>query len=112
MVIDGLQVSFGFLEPQSVVLVLLRVHLLFALPLAGRRAISTLRLLLQLLVVLFRKLLDFPALSGTVAHVVVDRASGTSIVATRRLTRVFVVTSWATTPTCHCSSNRDSGSSG
>jgi hypothetical protein len=62
MAIDGLQVSFGFLDPQSVILVLLRVHLLFALPLAGRHAISTLLLLLQLLAVLFRKLLDFPAL--------------------------------------------------
>jgi hypothetical protein len=60
MAIYDLQVPFGLLEPQSIVLVLLRVHLLFALPLAGRCAIIT--LLLHVLTVLLHEFLDFPAL--------------------------------------------------
>jgi hypothetical protein len=40
----GLQVPSDLLEPQSFVLVLLGVHLLFALPLVGRHAIITLLL--------------------------------------------------------------------
>jgi hypothetical protein len=48
MAIYGLEVPFGLLEPHSVLLVLFRVCLLFALPLVGRRAIIA--LLLQLLV--------------------------------------------------------------
>jgi hypothetical protein len=50
MAIYGLEVPFGFLEPHFVPLVLFRVCLLFALPLAGRRIVAA--LLLQLLVVL------------------------------------------------------------
>jgi hypothetical protein len=42
MVVYGLQVPFGLLEPQSIVFVLLGVHHLFALPLAGRRDIIAL----------------------------------------------------------------------
>jgi hypothetical protein len=41
MAIYGLEVPFGFLEPHSVLLVLFRVCLLFALPLAGRRAAAS-----------------------------------------------------------------------
>jgi hypothetical protein len=47
LVITGLRVrmvAYGLLEPQPVILVLLGVHLLFALPLAGRRAVSMLLL--------------------------------------------------------------------
>jgi hypothetical protein len=69
MTIYGLEIPFGFLEPHSVLLVLFRVYLLFALPLAGRRAVTV--LLLQLLVVLFYEFLDLPTLLGAVAHGVV-----------------------------------------
>jgi hypothetical protein len=69
MVIYGIEVPFGFLEPHSILLILFRVCLLFALPLAGRRAIAA--LLLQLLVVLFPELLDFSALLSVVARGVV-----------------------------------------
>jgi hypothetical protein len=62
MAVYGLQFSFGLLEPQSVLLVLFRVFLLFALSLAGRRAFVA--LLLQLLAVLFHELLDFPSHPG------------------------------------------------
>jgi hypothetical protein len=61
MAIYGPNVPFGILEPQSV---LLGVFLLFALPLAGRRAVVA--LLLQLLTVLFHEFLDFPALLSVV----------------------------------------------
>jgi hypothetical protein len=37
MAIYGLEVPFGLLEPQSILLVLLEVFLLFVLPLTGRR---------------------------------------------------------------------------
>jgi hypothetical protein len=50
MTIYGLEVPFGFLEPHFVLLVLFRVCLLFAIPLAGRCIIAA--LLLQLLAVL------------------------------------------------------------
>jgi hypothetical protein len=46
------------LELQSVLLVLLRVFLLFALPLVGRCTVIV--LLLQLLTVLFHKFIRFP----------------------------------------------------
>jgi hypothetical protein len=64
MVVYGLEVPFGLLEPQYV---LLRIFLLFALSLAGRRTIVA--LLLQLLVVLFREFLDFPTLLSVVARI-------------------------------------------
>jgi hypothetical protein len=44
MVVYDIQVPFGLLEPQSVILVLLGVHLLFALPLVRRRAVIALLL--------------------------------------------------------------------
>jgi hypothetical protein len=61
----SLEVPFGLLEPHFILLVLFKVCLLFALPLAGRCAVAT--LLLQLLAVLFRELLDFPVLLSVVA---------------------------------------------
>jgi hypothetical protein len=54
------QCLFGILELHLCVFLLLCVHLLLALPLAGRRAI--LALLLHLFTELFRELLDLPAL--------------------------------------------------
>jgi hypothetical protein len=72
MAIYSPEVPFDLLEPQSVLLVLLGVFLPFALPLAGRCTVVA--LLLQLLTVLFREFLDFPALLSIVA------------------TRVFVIT--------------------
>jgi hypothetical protein len=83
MAIYGLEVPFGFLEPHSILLVLFKVCLLFALPLAGRRAITA--LLLQLLMVLFYELLDFPALLDVVEHGVVHWTMHPSIIAAGRL---------------------------
>jgi hypothetical protein len=64
MAVYGLQVPFGLLEPHSILLVLFRVFLLFALLLEGRCAVVV--LLLQLLTVLFYELLDFSALLSAV----------------------------------------------
>jgi hypothetical protein len=75
MAVYGLEVPFGLLEPRSI---LLRVFLLFALLLAGRRAIVA--LLLQLLTVLFSDFLDFPALLNVVTRRVVHWAMHTSII--------------------------------
>jgi hypothetical protein len=58
--IDSLQCPPGILEFHLYVFVLLRVHFLFVLPLAGRRTI--LALLLHLFTELFYELLDLPAL--------------------------------------------------
>jgi hypothetical protein len=58
--IDGLQCPLGILKLHLCVFLLLGVHLLLALPLAGRRAI--LALLLHLFTELFCELLDLPAL--------------------------------------------------
>jgi hypothetical protein len=69
MVTYGLEVPFGFTEPHSILLVLFRACLLFALPLVVRHAIAA--LLLQLLVVLFHELLDFLTVLGIVARGVV-----------------------------------------
>jgi hypothetical protein len=69
MVIYGLEVPFGLLEPQSILLVLLGVFLLFALLMVGRRAVVV--LLLQLLTVLCHVFLDFTALLYAVARRVV-----------------------------------------
>jgi hypothetical protein len=66
MVVYGLEVPFGLLEPQSVLLVLLRVFLLFALLLVRR--CTVIALLLQLLTVLFYEFLDSPALLSVVAR--------------------------------------------
>jgi hypothetical protein len=87
MAIYGLEVPFGLLEPHSILLVLFRVCLLFALPLAGRHAITA--LLLPLLTVLFYELLDLPALLNTVAHRVVHWTTRPSIIAARLLMGVL-----------------------
>jgi hypothetical protein len=58
--IDSLQCPPGILEFHLYVFVLLRVHFLFVLPLAGRRTIFA--LLLHLFTELFYELLDLPAL--------------------------------------------------
>jgi flagellar biosynthesis protein FliQ len=58
--IDGLQCPLGILKLHLCVFLPLVVHLLLALPLAGRRTI--LALLLHLFVKLFRELLDLPTL--------------------------------------------------
>jgi hypothetical protein len=58
--IDGLQCPLGILRLHLYIFLLLGVHLLLTLPLAGRRAI--LALLLHLLTELFCELLDLPAL--------------------------------------------------
>jgi hypothetical protein len=82
MAVYGLEIPFGLLEPQSILLVLLGVFLLFALPLAGRRTIVA--LLFQLLAVLC-EFLDFPALLSDVARRVVHWATCTSVIAVGRL---------------------------
>jgi hypothetical protein len=69
MAIYGLEVPFDLLELHSVLHVLFRACLLFALLLAGRCVVTV--LLLQLLVVLFHELLDLPSLLGAVARGVV-----------------------------------------
>jgi hypothetical protein len=58
--INDLQFPLGILKLHLCVFLLLRVHLLLALPLEGRRAIVA--LLLHLFVELFRELLDLSAL--------------------------------------------------
>jgi hypothetical protein len=102
MAIYGLEVPFGFMEPHYVLLVLFRVYLLFALPLAGRRVVTA--LLLQLLAVLFCELLDFLALLSVVAHGVVHWTTRPSIIATGRLTGALVA-SGTSAPTRRGSSN-------
>jgi hypothetical protein len=102
MAIYGLEVPFGFLGPHSVLLVLFRVWLLFALSLAGRRAVTA--LLLQLLTVLFRELLDFLTLLGAVARGVVHWTTRPSVIAVGRLTKALVA-SETSTPTRHGSTN-------
>jgi hypothetical protein len=102
MAIYGLEVSFGFLEPHFVLLVLFRVCLLFALPLAGRRAVAA--LLLQQLAVLFHELLNFPALLGAVVHGVVHWTMHPSIIVVGRLIGALVA-SGTSAPTRCGSSN-------
>jgi hypothetical protein len=80
-----------------------RVHLLFALPLAGRCAF--LPQLLLSLTELLCELLDLPALTHVVARRVMHRAMGTAVIAARRLMGALVA-SWASVPTyrhsCGC----------
>jgi hypothetical protein len=114
MAVDGLQVPFGSLEPQIVILVLLGVYLLFALSfgstlsLAGWRGTFALLLLFQLLTVLFRELLDFPALSDDVVHGVVHRAMRATVITAGCLVGTLV-TLWASIPTRCCSSRGGRG---
>jgi hypothetical protein len=70
--IDGLQCPPGILELHLYIFLLLWVHFLFALPLAGRCAI--LALLLHLVTELFRELLDLSALQRGMACGVMHRA--------------------------------------
>jgi hypothetical protein len=102
--IDGLQCPLGILELHLCVFLLLRVHLLLALPLVGRRTI--LALLLHLFTELFHKLLDLPALRRGMAHGLVHRALRAAVVTIGRLTGAFVASRSATAPTrCYsCSS--------
>jgi hypothetical protein len=73
VVVDNLQLPLSLLKLHLLVLVLLWIHLLFVLPLAGRHA--TLEwLLLLLLAELLCELLDFPALLDAVAPRVVHQA--------------------------------------
>jgi hypothetical protein len=60
VVIDGLQFPLGILELHLYAFLLLWVHLLFALPLAGRRGV--LALLLHLVAELLHELLNLSAL--------------------------------------------------
>jgi hypothetical protein len=93
---DGLQHPLGVLELH--LLVLLRIHLLFAIPLAGRCAL--LARLLLLLTELFHELLDFPSLSDTVTHGVMHQAPHAAVIATRHLTGALVISRFMV-PTCH-----------
>jgi hypothetical protein len=77
VVLYSLQCPLGVLELHLLILVLLRIDLLFALPLAGRRDI--LAQLSMLLMELFHELLDFPALSDDVVRGVMHRALSLSL---------------------------------
>jgi hypothetical protein len=107
--IDYLHLPLGVLECHLFILLLLRIHLSFALPLAGWHAF--LALLLLLFVELFHKLPDLPGLTHVVARGVVHQASCTSVIATRCLMGALV-TSWASGPTSCCSSSCGGGSTG
>jgi hypothetical protein len=100
--IDGLQCPLGILKLHLCVFLLLGVHLLLVLPLAGRRAIVAL-LLLHLFAKLFCELLDLPVLRRGMVHGVVYWALRATIVAIGRLTEAFVASWPATAPTRHCS---------
>jgi hypothetical protein len=102
MAINVLGVPFGFLEHHSVLLVLFRVCILFALPLAGRHPIAA--LLFQLVVVLFRELLDLPTLLDVVACGVVHWTTHPSVITIGRLMGALV-TSGTLAPTRRGSSN-------
>jgi hypothetical protein len=99
--IDGIQCPLGILKLHLYVFLLLGVHLLLALPLAGRHAI--LALLLHLLAELFHELLDLPALRHGVACGVVHWALCAIVVTIGWLTGAFVTSRPAMTPTSRCS---------
>jgi hypothetical protein len=84
---DGLQHPLGILELH--LLILLRIHLLFVIPLAGRCAL--LAQLLLLLAELFHELLDFPSLFDTVTRGVMHRALHAIVIATRHLTGALAI---------------------
>jgi hypothetical protein len=94
--IDGLQCPLGILKLHLCVFLLLGVHLLLALPLAGRRAI--LALLLHLFAELFHELLDLSALRRGMARGVMHRALRAAVVTIGRLTGVFVASRPTTAP--------------
>jgi hypothetical protein len=98
--IDGLQCPLGVLELHLLVLILLRIHLLFSLPLMGRRAFLAL-LLLHLHMELLRELLYLKALLSTVVPGIAIRASHDTVIIVRCLMGLLV-TSWTMAPTCRC----------
>jgi hypothetical protein len=102
--IDGPHLPLGILEHHFFALLLLWIHLLFALPLTGRRAF--LEWLLLLLAKLLCELLDLLALSYAVACGVVHWALHATIITIGCLMGALV-TLWASAPT-----NRYSSSSG
>jgi hypothetical protein len=104
--VDGLHLPLGILECHLLILVLLGVHLLFALPLAGRCAF--LAWLLLLLTELIRELLDLPALTHTMARGVMYQASCATIIAAARLMGKLV-TLWASVSTSRYSSRGSGG---
>jgi hypothetical protein len=95
--VNGLHLPLGILECHLFVLRPFRIHLLLALPLAGRCAF--LAWLLLFLTELFRGLLDLPALTHVVARRLMYGASSATIVAVGHLTGVLVA-SWVSAPTC------------
>jgi hypothetical protein len=106
--IDDLQCPLGILELHLCGFLLLGVHLLLALQLAGRRAI--LALLLHPFMELFCELLDLLALQRGMARGVVHRALRAAVVTIGQLTGAFVTSRPATAPTrrCRCGSGHSS----
>jgi hypothetical protein len=96
---EGLQHPLGVLELHLLILVLLKIHLLFSFPLAGRRVV--LAQLLLPLTELLRELLDISALSGVVVRGVMHRAPCASIVTIERFMGVLVILQ-AMAPTSRC----------
>jgi hypothetical protein len=100
VVVDDLDCPLGVLELHLLLVVALVGNMLLAFPLAGRRAVM-MGLLLLLLVELFHKLLDLPALLSAVAPGVVDRAPRSALITAEGLAWSLVA-AWATTPISHC----------
>jgi hypothetical protein len=98
--IDGLQCPLGILKLHLCIFLLLVVHLLLALPLAGR---CTILALLHVFTELFRELLDLTALRRGMTRGVVHRALRATVVAIGRLTGVFVASWLVMAPTRRCS---------
>jgi uncharacterized membrane protein len=95
VVVDGLHLPLGVLECHFYIPLLFWIHLLLALLLAGRRAFFA--QLLLFLAKLLRELLDLPTLTHAMAHRVMHRASGTTVINAECLTGALV-TSWASAP--------------
>jgi hypothetical protein len=102
-VIDGLQLPLAILQLHLFILVLLRIHFLLALLLAGRCTILV-RLLL-LLTELFHEVPDLLAFSSAVAHEVIHQASRITIVVVGRLTGALVIVRASTPTSCYRSSS-------
>jgi hypothetical protein len=95
--VNGLHLPLGVLEHHLLILILLGVHLLFALTLSGRCELLA-RLLLYL-TKLFHELLDFPTLTHVVTRRVMFQAPGIAIITVGQLMGALV-TSRASAPTC------------
>jgi hypothetical protein len=108
VVVDDLDCPLRVLELHLLLVVALMGNMPLAFPLAERRAVMV-GLLLILLVELFHKLLDLPALLSAVAPGVVDRAPRSALVAARGLAW-SLVTAWATAPISRCCDSGGSGS--